>query len=254
MMTRKLKTIIFSAVIAIVFAALAFTNYAVGASPVYFNGSTRKLPIYSVDRSDNKIAISFDCAYGAEYTDGILETLKIYGVAATFFTVEFWVRKYPDKVKKIVEYGNEVGTHSATHPKMSKLGKGEIVKELTTSVSAIEAITGNKVEVFRPPYGDYDDLVIETAAELNLQTIQWDVDSLDWKDLTAKQIVNRIVSKTKSGSIILCHNNGLHTLEALPYVLGELKQKGYEFVKISDLIYKDNYEINSFGKQIKKLN
>ena len=137
---------------------------------------------------------------------------------------------------------------------MSKLGEGEIVKELTTSVSAIEAITGNKVEVFRPPYGDYDDLLIEIAAELNLQTIQWDVDSLDWKDLTAKQIVNRIVSKTKSGSIILCHNNGLHTLEALPYVLGELKQKGYEFVKISDLIYKDNYEINSFGKQIKKLN
>ena len=254
MMTRKLKTIIFSAVIAIVFAALAFTNYAVGASPVYFNGSARKLPVYSVDRSDNKIAISFDCAYGAEYTDGILETLKIYGVAATFFTVEFWVRKYPDKVKKIAEYGNEVGTHSATHPQMSKLDKGEIVKELTTSVSAIEAITGNKVEVFRPPYGDYDDLVIETAAELNLQTIQWDVDSLDWKDLTAKQIVNRIVSKTKSGSIILCHNNGLHTLEALPYVLGELKLKGYEFVKISDLIYKDNYEINSFGKQIKKSN
>lgn len=253
-MTRKLKTIIFSAVIAIVFAALAFTNYAVGASPVYFNGSARKLPVYSVDRSDNKIAISFDCAYGAEYTDGILETLKIYGVAATFFTVEFWVRKYPDKVKKIAEYGNEVGTHSATHPQMSKLDKDEIVKELTTSVSAIEAITGNKVEVFRPPYGDYDDLVIETAAELNLQTIQWDVDSLDWKDLTAKQIVNRIVSKTKSGSIILCHNNGLHTLEALPYVLGELKLKGYEFVKISDLIYKDNYEINSFGKQIKKLN
>lgn len=253
-MTRKLKTIIFSAVIAIVFAALAFTNYAVGASPVYFNGSARKLPVYSVDRSDNKIAISFDCAYGAEYTDGILETLKIYGVAATFFTVEFWVRKYPDKVKKIAEYGNEVGTHSATHPQMSKLDKGEIVKELTTSVSAIEAITGNKVEVFRPPYGDYDDLVIETAAELNLQTIQWDVDSLDWKDLTAKQIVNRIVSKTKSGSIILCHNNGLHTLEALPYVLGELKLKGYEFVKISDLIYKDNYEINSFGKQIKKSN
>ena len=168
--------------------------------------------------------------------------------------MEFWVRKYPDKVKKIAEYGNEVGTHSATHPKMSKLGKGEIVKELTTSVSAIEAITGKKVEVFRPPYGDYDDLLIETAAELNLQTIQWDVDSLDWKDLTAKQIVNRIVSKTKSGSIILCHNNGLHTLEALPYVLGELKQKGYEFVRISDLIYKDNYEINSFGKQIKKLN
>ena len=252
MFSCKLKTVILSAVLAVAFVALTVTDYQVGAAPVYFNGSVRKLPIYSVDRSDNKIAISFDCAYGDEYTDGLLETLKLYGVCCTFFTVEFWVKKYPDKAKKIVEYGNEIGTHSATHPKMSKLSKEEIIKELTSSASAIESVTGIKPQVFRPPYGDYDDLLIETAAELNLYTIQWDVDSLDWKDLSAKQIVNRIVTKTKSGSIILCHNNGLHTLEALPYVLSELKQKGYEFVKISDLIYKDGYEINSFGKQIKK--
>lgn len=248
----KLKSIIFYAVVSMVFVALTFTNYSVGAAPVYFNGSMRKLPIYCVDRNDNKISISFDCAYGDEYTEDLLETLKIYGVSATFFAVEFWVDKFPDKIKKIIEYGNEIGTHSATHLKMSKLGKAEITKELSTSVAAIERITGKKVEIFRPPYGDYDDLVIDTATELNLKTIQWDVDSLDWKNLTAKQIVSRVVSKTKSGSIILCHNNGLHTLEALPYVLGELKQKGFEFVKISELIYKDNYEINAFGKQIKK--
>lgn len=254
MFTLKLKTVISSLVLAVLFAVLTVTNYQVGAAPVYFNGSVRKLPIYSVGRNDNKIAISFDCAYGDEYTDGLLETLKLYDVNCTFFTVEFWVKKYPDKVKKIVDYGNEIGTHSATHPKMSKLSKDEMVKELTSSVAAIEGVTGKKVEVFRPPYGDYNDLLIETAASLNLYSIQWDVDSLDWKNLSAKQIVNRIVGKTKSGSIILCHNNGLHTLEALPYVLGELKQKGYKFVKISDLIYKDNYEINSFGKQIKKTN
>ena len=94
------------------------------------------------------------------------------------------------------------------------------------------------------------DDVIDVATELGLYTIQWDVDSIDWKDISAKEIVNRVVSKTKSGSIILCHNNGLHTAEALPYILSNLKQKGYEFVKISQLIYKDNYTINAFGRQI----
>ena len=127
--------------------------------------------------------------------------------------VEFWTEKYPEYVKKISDNGNEIGTHSATHPYMSKLGESEIRKELTTSSEAIEKITGKKVELFRPPYGDYDDLLIETATDMGLYTIQWDVDSLDWKDLSASDIAMRIVSRTREGSIILCHNNGKHTAE-----------------------------------------
>ena len=134
---------------------------------------------------------------------------------------------------------------------MSKLSKEQITKELSTSKSAIESITGKRVELFRPPYGDYNDLLIETAKELGLYTIQWDVDSLDWKNLSANEISNRVVNKVKNGSIVLFHNQGLHTAEALPQIIKELKGKGYTFVPIGELIYRDNYYMAVDGAQIK---
>ena len=234
-----------------VFLILLGIVKSTGAYAVYFNGTTRKLPIYAVQRDDNKISISFDCAYGADSTLKILDILDEYGVKTTFFCVQFWVEKYPNVVKEIIKRGHEIGTHSKTHPKMSMLKKEEIEEELSSSIKAIEDLTEQKVELFRAPFGDYDNLLIEVASNFNLYTIQWDVDSIDWKDISAKQITERVVKRTKSGSIILCHNNALHTPEALPYVLSNLKEKGYQFVKISELIYKENYKINSFGVQIK---
>lgn len=222
-----------------------------GAYNVFFGFSVRELPIYRVEREDNKIAISFDCAWGTDYTDKLLEIMEENDVKCTFFAVEFWTKKNPDYIKKISDYGHEIGTHSATHPYMSKLDKQTIIKELSSSTCAIEQITGKKVEVFRAPYGDYNDRLIKTARELNLYTIQWDVDSLDWKDLSAKQICERVVNRVKSGSIVLFHNQGLHTAEALPVIITELKAKGYEFVSIGELIYKDNYQMRTDGSQIK---
>ncbi len=222
-----------------------------GAYAVFYNGNLKKLPIYSVQTDEKKVAISFDCAWGVDYTDKLLDIMKEENVPCTFFMVEFWTEKYPEYVRKIDENGHEIGTHSATHPEMSKLGKAAIEKELTTSSQAITAITGKKVEVFRPPFGDYDDLLIDTAAELGLYTIQWDVDSLDWKDLSASEIQKRVLSRVKNGSIVLFHNNGLHTAEALPGIIRSLKQDGYEFVRIGDLIYRDNYRMAVDGTQIK---
>ncbi len=244
--TKVLVCILLALVITFFSLAVKLTGSAV----VFSGGATKKLPIYSVERNDNKISISFDCAYGTEYTNLLLDILDEYDVKCTFFAVEFWVDKYQEFAKKIVERGHELQTHSSTHPNMSKLTREQIKQELTTSKQKIESVTGAQVTLFRPPFGDYDNDVIDVATELGLYTIQWDVDSIDWKDISAKEIVNRVVSKTKSGSIILCHNNGLHTAEALPYILSNLKQKGYEFVKISQLIYKDNYTINAFGRQI----
>ena len=163
--------------------------------------------------------------------------------------VQFWAEKYPEYVKKIDEAGNEIGTHSATHSYMSKLSAGDIRKELETSCAAIESVTGKKVELFRPPYGDYDDLLVETAESMGLYTIQWDVDSLDWKNLSANDIAMRVISRVKNGSIILCHNNGLHTAEALPIILDTLKNKGYTFVPIGELIYRNDYTIDASGRQ-----
>ncbi len=250
-MNKKLIRKILLTVFALSLIVITTTiNYSNGYATVFFGGSPRKLPIYNVARNDNKIAISFDCAYGNEYTKKILDVLDEHQVKCTFFTVEFWTNKFVSDLVEIDKRGHEIGTHSKTHPNMSKLSKEQIADELMSSKSAIEKITGKKVTLFRPPFGDYDNEVIETATELGLYTIQWDVDSLDWKDLSAKQITSRIVSKVKSGSIILCHNNGLHTLEALSYVLPTLKAKGYTFVPIGELIYKSNYLINSFGTQL----
>ncbi len=229
----------------------ALTANAARADEVYWSGA-RSLPIYCVGRDDNKIAISFDCAWGVDYTDEILKNLKDGNVRATFFTVQFWAEKYPDYLKKIAEAGHEVGTHSATHSYMSKLSETEIRSELESSSAAIERAIGKRPELFRPPYGDYDDLLIDTTHAAGLYPIQWDVDSLDWKDLSAADIASRVVARVKSGSIILCHNNGLHTAEALPIIIGTLRAQGYEFVPIGELIYRENYSIDATGCQIPK--
>ena len=211
--------------------------------------SIRSLPIYSVETDEKKVAISFDCAWGVDYTDKLLEYMAKNDVRCTFFAVQFWVEKYPDYVKKIVEAGHEMGTHSRTHPYMSKLSKTQIQDELTTSSQAIEKITGQKVTLFRPPYGDYNNTLIDTCNEMGLYPIQWDVDSLDWKNLSAQEIALRIINGAKNGSIILCHNNGLHTAEALPMIFSTLKNRGFTFVPISELIYKENYGIDHNGRQ-----
>jgi peptidoglycan/xylan/chitin deacetylase (PgdA/CDA1 family) len=170
-------------------------------------------------------------------------------VRCTFFAVEFWVKRYPEYVEKIISHGHEMGTHSRTHPYMSTLSKEQIVDELTTSKQAIEEITKQKVTLFRPPYGDYNNLLIDTCREMDLYPIQWNVDSLDWKNLSATEIAMRIINSAKNGSIILCHNNGLHTAEALPMIFSTLQNKGFRFVPIGELIYRENYFIDVNGKQ-----
>ena len=212
-------------------------------------GSIRSLPIYSVETEEKKIAISFDCAWGVEYTDSLLDIMAKNDIRCTFFAVQFWVEKHPEYVEKIVAAGHEMGTHSRTHPYMSTLTKAQIQDELTTSAQAIERLTGQKVTLFRPPYGDYNNTLIDTCTEMGLYPIQWDVDSLDWKNLSATEIAMRIINGAKNGSIILCHNNGLHTAEALPLIFSTLKNRGYEFVPISKLIYQENYYLDNNGRQ-----
>lgn len=245
----KRKTILKVAALSTLLVVTLVTLFSSNAYAVFYGDNLRKLPIYYVKTEEKKVAISFDCAWGVDHTCKLLETMEKEGIKCTFFTVKFWTERYPEYVKKIFDAGHEIGTHSATHPYMSKLDKDAIIKELSSSSAAIENITGKKVELFRPPYGDYDDLLIETAQSQGLYTIQWSVDSLDWKDISAKEIVSRVVSRVKNGSIVLFHNQGLHTYEALPTIISELKAKGFEFVPIGELIYRENYSVAVDGGQ-----
>lgn len=248
--TFAMAAIIFTALFSIIFGgAYAVKTLAKEQTTGAGSSSERLLPIYSVDRQDKKIAISFDCAWGVEYTDELLKTMQANDVKCTFFAVEFWVQKYPEYAKKIIEHGHELGTHSKTHPYMSKLSKSEIEKELRDSCATIKNVTGVQPTLFRAPYGDYNNLLINTAKEQGLYTIQWDVDSLDWKNLSSTEIALRIINGAKDGSIILCHNNGLHTAKALPMIFSTLKNKGFTFVPIGELIYKENYTIDHTGRQ-----
>ena len=166
--------------------------------------------------------------------------------------VEFWANENADLVLEIHKRGHEIGTHSKTHKYMSKLSKEEIVNELTSSKDKIESIIGAPVCLFRAPFGDYNNLLIDTATQMGLYTIQWDVDSLDWKDYSKNEISNRVLNKVKEGSIVLMHNNGLHTAQACEIIIPTLLNKGYTFKRVSELIYKTDYEIMPDGKQVKK--
>lgn len=252
---KSFSIALFSVALAAVSAVLATCVYCVGIKRKMVEttgagtSSTRSLPIYSVETSEKKVAISFDCAWGVEHTDELLDLMQRNGVRCTFFAVEFWVKRYPEYVKKIVAAGHEIGTHSRTHSYMSKQTEAEIRDELTTSCKAIESLTGKPVTLFRPPYGDYDNLLIDTCKDMGLYAIQWDVDTLDWKNLSGREIALRVINGAKNGSIILCHNNGMHTAEALPMLFSTLQNRGYTFVPISELIYKENYYIDANGRQ-----
>ncbi len=220
----------------------------IGCYSVAFS-QNRRVPIYCVERDDNKIAISFDAAWGADKTEKIMDVCDSYGVKATFFLVGFWMEKYPEIVKEISERGFEIGTHSATHPQMSKLSKEQCVQELQSSCKQIFELTGRPVTLFRPPFGDYNNTLLQVCDNLGLYAIQWSVDSLDWKGLSAEQIAVR-VQKAQSGDIILCHNNSDHIVEALPLIFEWAKLKGLEFCPIGQLIYTKNFTVDSSGKQI----
>lgn len=212
-------------------------------------GQEKKLPIYSVETSGKKIAISFDCAWGNEHTKPIMDILDQYQIKTTFFIVQFWAEKFPEDVLQIYNSGHEIGNHSSTHPNMSKLAVEDITKELKGAESAIEKITGERTTLFRPPFGAYNDSLIETCENNGYHVIQWDVDSLDWKEITTEQIVDRVTRNVKPGSIVLFHNNAEHVEEYLPAILDKLTSDGYEIVPVGQLILKENYHIDHAGKQ-----
>ena len=199
------------------------------------------------------MSLSFDASWGCDSTEKILSVLEKYEVVANYFVVNLWVDKYPELLQKLHKSGRvEIGMHSATHPHMKKLSRGEIEREISLNMSAIEEITGVKPTLFRAPFGEYSDSVIEIAEKLGSKVIQWDVDSLDWKNLSASEIATRVLKGVKPGSIVLMHNDGKHTAEALPLILEGLKNKNLKPVRISELIFADNYEIDHTGKQISK--
>lgn len=214
-------------------------------------GEERLLPIYNVDKGEDKVcSITFDAAWDDLDTDKLIEILNKYQVKATFFMVGSWVEKYPESVKKFASNGHEIMNHSDSHPHINQLSEEKVKEEITKCADKIEAATGKRPDLFRGPYGEYNNTVLRAAEAVGNKTIQWDVDSLDWKDLAADDIVARVTKRVKPGSIILFHNGAKNTPEALPEILEKLIADGYRFVPVGELIHRENYTIDHRGRQI----
>lgn len=217
---------------------------AVGAAAM-----ERQIPVYCVQKEEKVIALTFDAAWGNEDTEELIEILGTYDVPATFFLVGQWVEKFPESVKALHDAGHSIQNHSSTHPYLTQCSAEEVVQEMEHCNDLIEDITGIRPTLHRCPYGDYNDTVVNTIRSIGMEVIQWDVDSLDWKDLTAPEITQRVLDGVGPGSIVLFHNAALHTPEALPGIIEALQAEGYTFVTVQELLLEGECKIDNTGRQ-----
>lgn len=247
----KLKKRIAAAAAAALLCTAAIVFFAKGdALPA--QAKSDRTPIYSVEPADPQakpIALTFNCAWDNGDVQTILDILKENDITATFFLVGQWAEKYPDSVKAIAQAGHEIGNHSYSHADFATLGEKQLVEEIAKCSSAIEQITGRVPEFMRPPSGSYSDASIAVIERMGMVPIQWDADSLDWKSVSARQIVKNVTKKAQSGSIVLLHCGAKNTASALPSLIAKLQKDGYTFTTVGKLIYRDNYSLDHAGRQ-----
>lgn len=212
-------------------------------------GTVKQLPIYSVGTQEKKIAFSFDATWGAERTPKILDTLDRYRIKTTFFLTNIWLKDYAPQAQEIARRGHEIGMHSATHPHFTSLSPEQMQKELQDNYNRIREVTGQKPKLFRPPFGDYNNQVVEVVKGMGFTPIQWSVDSLDWRDLSGTEISQRVLRQAAPGAIVLFHNDGKYTPEALPVIIEQLQADGYQIVPISQMLLPGDYYVDVHGVQ-----
>ena len=164
---------------------------------------SKLVPIYNVQTEEPKVAFTMNCAWNADDIDSILATLEKHKVHITFFMVGDWVDKYPEAVKKISDAGHEIANHSDGHKHVNDLSLEDNEKEITICSDKIKKITGKSTTLYRGPYGEYNNTVIQAAENQKHVTIQWSLDTLDYKGITGEEMWKRLENKLKNGDIIL---------------------------------------------------
>lgn len=212
-------------------------------------------PIYRVKTEEKNLSLTFDINW-AENDElyNILEVLDKYNVKATFFIMGGWVNfsdENRDKLIKIKEGGHEIGNHSYIHPMFSKITEERMKEELDKTNKIIEDTVEEKVRLFRFPSGDYNKKACEFISKQGMISIQWDVDSVDWKQASAEEEYSRVMKKIAPGSILLFHNNAKYTPGNLDRIIKELQEEDYKFVTVGEMIYYNDYLIDEKGEQIK---
>lgn len=246
---QKIYTYLISIITVLLLFCVADT-LTVDNKAMQASSTTEKLlPIYNVKTDEKKVSLTMNCAWNADDIDKILEVLKQNDTTITFFMVGDWIEKNQEAVKKINEAGHEIGSHSDTHPHVNQLSYEENIEQIEKSNDRIEKITGKRTNLYRAPYGEYNQTVIKAAQDKSYYAIQWNLDTLDYTGLDGVSMWNRLKDKLNGGDIILMHNGTKHTADSLDMIIKNIKEKGLEIVKVSDLIYKDNYYIDVNGMQ-----
>lgn len=240
-------------ILIILLAILVFGFYSYPAKEAF--SMKKELPIYSVQCENKEVSLTFDINWAdKEYLYDILKVLKKNDVKATFFIMGGWVNYSKDneeKLKAIFQDGHEIGNHSYIHPMFTNISEERMISEIKKTEDTIYEKIGFRTKLFRCPSGAYNDKVVNIVKKLGYYCIQWDVDSVDWKNGNANDEYERVVKKAKDGSIILFHNNAKNTPENLQRIIETLKTKGFQIKTVGEIIHKDNYYIDNDGKQIK---
>lgn len=244
---NKIVVMACCAVLAVVTLVVSLGSYG---RAIEASATERKIPIYNVDTQEKVVSLSFDAAWGNEQTQTLLDILDKYKIKSTFFLVGNWVDNYPDDVKKISDAGHDVGNHSDTHAHLPQLDNSGILNELQCCNEKVKKITGKSPTLFRPPYGDYNNAVVEATNSIDMYCVQWNIDSLDWKNPSPQDMVARIKKNLCPGSIILMHNGAENTPEALPLIIEMIQEEGYKIVPVSQILLKGDYTTDSQGKMI----
>lgn len=248
---KKTRSLLSSAFFLILTLALIF-GLVYGIRYLCYKQGNVNMPIYKVDTDEKKISLSFDVAWGTDNIDDILKVLKKHEVKATFFLVGSWVDDNKELVEKIHKEGHEIGNHSNTHANTKQLSEDAVVQEIELTSDKISNITGEKTTLFRPPFGDVDTKTLDICKSLGYQVVKWDVDSLDWKQLGPNHVIERVVKNSQPGSIVLFHANINNSATYLDSIITNLKKEDYKIVPVSEMLYKENFTIDSNGVQKSK--
>ena len=208
----------------------------------------RNKAIRRVNSSTKRMAITLDCAYGDLHTNELLDILDEFGVKTTFFVIGAWVNEYPEHVKDIISRGHEIGNHSYTHPRLTQKSYEITLKEIARTNDLIENTCGARPVLFRPPFGDTNQMVRALSRSVGCEHIMWTVDSHDWdNEYDMEKIIKRVTKTVEPGYIILFHNDGRYTADVLRTVIPYYQSLGYELVTVSSLLSEDAYIVDADG-------
>jgi len=190
--------------------------------------------------NEKLVALSFDDGPDVHYTTEILDILKQNNIKATFFIVGKQAKAHPEMVKRISAEGHVIGNHTWDHPDIKKIDMNKLIDEVQQTDDLINTIVGYKPQLFRPPYGFANENAINELGKLGYKIIDWSVDTKDWAGTPPDKMMDYVQKELRPGAIVLEHCSGGkldNTVAALPRIISYLKDNGYRFVTVPELLH-----------------